>query len=110
MEEGVQFLCIWGSIQRRVAWGNMSVSPDILWPIFLPLNPLFWDVKLRLTKVAAWRSSSVEVDEKTLWPYMNATSDLDTVHSLECMRNNYMIMIMSHSCRSTDSPEAAATH
>ena len=60
--------------QIRAALGNRSVSPEALYTIFLPLTPLLWVVKVRVTTFVACGSDSVVVDAKTLRPQLNVTS------------------------------------
>ena len=69
--------------------GHKIGSPDDLCPIFYPLIPFFWVMKVSVTKLAAWRSPSVAVVAKTLWLQLKAVSlrrngvlyDLDAVYS-----------------------------
>ena len=60
--------------RRREAFGHRGGSTETLWPFFLSLTPLFWDVNARVKNVVAWRLASVEVSVKTLSKQLNETS------------------------------------
>ena len=106
---------IWRTRQSRAAFGNSSGSPDTLWPIFLPLTLLFWDVNVRVTNIAAWRSASVAVSENTLWPNLNETSsrwkglmsELEPAYYSGMRRKKYVTILMTHLDWSKRSHEAA---
>ena len=52
--EGDTLLYIkWKTRRIRAAFGHSSGSPEALWPILLPLTPLFWVTNVSVTNVAA---------------------------------------------------------
>ena len=40
-----------GTRQSRATFGRRSGPPEALWPIFLPLTPFLWSMKVSVTKI-----------------------------------------------------------
>ena len=102
---------------RKASLGYNRGFPVAPWPIFSPHTPFFWVVKVRITKVAAARSSLVAVSvSNTVRPTLKVKSDsrngelsdLVPVYYPGRSRKKKAMMIISAIACSSGSLEAAA--